>query len=308
MQDVEKTEIQRNTSAKRMRRRNRLRPLYFLVVAVLVAGVGIALSMTAFFNIATIEVGGNKPKQYNEDEIAHASGVHTGDNMMRLNKEEVAQNILDSLVFVEDVQVEKKFPDVLVITVSASRSAFNVVDDSGTLQVSAAGKILKNSPDADSSLPTVTGYEAATREAGQKLTSQDSQKDQIFQTISKKMAGGLTYPITSVDLTDKYDIKLVFDSRVEFEVGNWSELDYKITLAETVLDQLAPDKIGYLSMIGDHQCSYRDKSAVEQQTTAALATTATDENGMPILETDENGNPISPGTETTTTAAPLEEW
>ena len=31
MQDVEKTEIQRNTSAKRMRRRNRLRPLYFLV-------------------------------------------------------------------------------------------------------------------------------------------------------------------------------------------------------------------------------------------------------------------------------------
>ena len=131
MQDVEKTEIQRNTSAKRMRRRNRLRPLYFLVVAVLVAGVGIALSMTAFFNIATIEVGGNKPKQYNEDEIAHASGVHTGDNMMRLNKEEVAQNILDSLVFVEDVQVEKKFPDVLVITVSASHSAFNVVDDSG---------------------------------------------------------------------------------------------------------------------------------------------------------------------------------
>lgn len=204
--------------------------------------------------------------------------------------------------------MEKKFPDVLVITVSASHSAFNVVDDSGTLQVSAAGKILKNSPDADSSLPTVTGYEAATREAGQKLTSQDSQKDRIFQTISKKMAGGLTYPITSVDLTDKYDIKLVFDSRVEFEVGNWSELDYKITLAETVLDQLAPDKIGYLSMVGDHQCSYRDKSAVEQQTTAALATTATDENGMPILETDENGNPISPDTETTTTAAPLEEW
>ena len=47
---------------------------------------------------------------------------------------------------------------------------------------------------------------------------------------------------------------------------------------------------------------------MEQQTTAALATTATDENGMPILETDENGNPISPSTETTTTAAPLEEW
>ena len=32
----------------------------------------------------------------------------------------------------------------------------------------------------------------------------------------------------------------------------------------------------------------------------------TDENGNVVK--DENGNPISPDTETTTTAAPLEEW
>ena len=31
-------------------------------------------------------------------------------------------------------------------------------------------------------------------------------------------------------------------------------MDYKITLAETVLGQLSSDKVGYLSMVGDHQC------------------------------------------------------
>ena len=43
MQDVEKTEIQSQTSSKRRRRRNRFRPLYGLLVAILVIGVGVSL-------------------------------------------------------------------------------------------------------------------------------------------------------------------------------------------------------------------------------------------------------------------------
>lgn len=297
MQDVEKTEIQRDTSTRRMRRRNRLRPIYGLLVAALVIGVGIALSMTLFFNIQTIEISGDAP-QYTAEEIAQASGVHTGDNMMRLNRADVEQHILDRLVFVDDVTIKKQFPDVLVISVTPSQAAFNVVDDSGTLQVSATGKILKNGPDTDATLPVITGFEPAVRDPGQMLASKDSQKDQIFQTLTSQMAKGLSFPITQMNLKDKYDLVITFDNRVDFSLGNWSEMDYKITLAETVLAQLSTDKVGYLTMVGDHQCSYRDKEDVAKQTTAAI----TDENGGAVSETDEDGNPISTTTETTAVA------
>ncbi len=297
MQDVEKTEIQRDTSTRRLRRRNRLRPIYGLLVAALVIGVGIALSMTLFFNIQTIEVAGDAP-QYTAEEIAQASGVHTGDNMMRLNRADVEQHILDRLVFVDDVTIKKQFPDVLVISVSPSQAAFNVVDDSGTLQVSAAGKILKNGPETDAALPVITGFEPAVRDPGQMLASKDSQKDQIFQTLTTQMAKGLSFSITQMNLKDKYDLVITFDNRVDFSLGNWSEMDYKITLAETVLAQLSTDKVGYLTMVGDHQCSYRDKEDVAKQTTAAI----TDENGAAVSETDADGNPISTTTETTVVA------
>ena len=72
MQDVEKTEIQSQTSPKRRRRRNRMRPLYGLLVAALVIGVGVSLSMTVFFNIATIEIAGDAP-QYTAEDIAAAA-------------------------------------------------------------------------------------------------------------------------------------------------------------------------------------------------------------------------------------------
>ncbi len=289
MQDVEKTEIQRDTSARRKRRRNRMRPFYSLVVFILVIGVGVALCMTVFFNIQTIEIAGES-SEYSAEEIAQASGVHTGDNLMRLNSEQVEQNVLSGLVFVDSVRVEKEFPDMLVITVTPSIPAYNLVDESGTLQVSAAGKILKNSPETDLSLPTITGFETKTREPGMMITSVDSQKDQIFQTLSELIAQGLEYPITAIDVTDKYDIVLTFDDRIEFSLGNWNELSYKVSLAETVIGKLSADKVGYLTMIGDHQCSYRDKDDVERQPFVTAVT-------------DEDGNIVTTTTMTETTTA-----
>lgn len=278
MQDVEKTEIQRDTSARRRRCRNRMQPLYSLVVFVLVIGVGVALCMTVFFNIQTIQIAGESA-EYTVEEIAQASGVHTGDNLMRLDCAEVEQNVLDRLVFVDSVRVEKEFPDVLVITVTPSEPAYNLVDDSGTLQVSAAGKILKSSPETDASFPTITGFDPMTRELGKTLASNDSQKDEIFETLSELMTKGLEYLITEIDMTDKYDIVLTLDGRIEFSLGNWSELSYKVAMAETVLSELSSDKVGYLMMVGDHQCSYRDKDTVDQQTATPVVTTQTDENG-----------------------------
>ncbi|MCD7959257.1 MAG: FtsQ-type POTRA domain-containing protein [Ruminococcus sp.] len=292
MQDVEKTEIQRNTSARRRRRRNRMRPFYSFFVFVLVIGVGVSLCMTVFFNIETIEIAGES-SEYTAEEIAQASGVHTGDNLMRLDSDEIEQSVLSRLIFVDSVEVEKEYPHLLRITVTPSEPAYNLVDDSGTLQVSAAGKILKTSPETNESLPTIVGYEPASREAGEMLTSVDSQKDSIYEILITLMASDLNYPITAVDMTDKYDIVLTFDDRIEFSLGSWSELEYKISMAETVLSRLSEDKVGYLTMVGDHQCSYRDKNAVEQQTTVTMTTTVTDENGLIITETT---------TETTTTA------
>lgn len=61
MQDVEKTEIQSQTSPKRRRRRNRMRPLYGLLVAALVIGVGVSLSMTVFSTLRLLKSQAMRP-------------------------------------------------------------------------------------------------------------------------------------------------------------------------------------------------------------------------------------------------------
>ncbi len=257
MQDVEKTPFVRPVDEKRQRRRERGRVVYIIIVIFLVIFFFISLCMTVLFNIDTVEIGGES-SDYTAAEIASASGVHTGDNLLRLNTSEVVDSILDRLIFIENVTVKKSFPTTLEITVTPCSPAYNLIDDSGALQVSASGKILKNSPEMDTTLPTIIGFEPADRGAGGQLTSKDSQKDQIFVTLTETMRGEMSYPITKIDMTDKYNIMITFDDRVEFEVGSWSDLDYKIEMGLAVLEQLDEDKTGYLTMIGDHQCAFRE--------------------------------------------------
>lgn len=282
MQDVGKTEIRRKTSERRQRRRNRWRSVYAFFVLLLVLGVGVSLCMTLFFNIATIEIGG-RSDTYTLEEVAQASGVHTGDNLMRLSTTDVESRIMSRLIFIERADVEKQFPDTLRIIITPSTAALNIIDDSGTLQVSLTGKILTATPEADPTLPAITGFETTVRDPGETITSADTTKNTIFEEIANKLTDNLTYPITAVDMTDKYDITLTLEDRIIFSIGNWSELDYKISMAEAVLSNLDPDDEGYLTMIGDHQCAYRSKEAVEES--AAVVTTIATDTSTPTATT-----------------------
>lgn len=277
MHDVEKTTIRTGyQNAKRMRRRKRLMPLYIITVLLLTLCMGIALSMTVFFNITSIEVTGNAP-QYSASEIASASGVGKGDNLLKLDVKELEENIETEMIYIESADVSKKYPDAIVIDVEECRESYNVYFDNGILLTSESGKIIANSSEAMDGLPVIYGMNPTVLSPGKRVSSNDNIKDDIFQDFVDIMSNELNVPITSINMSDKYDIVVVFDDRIEFSMGNWNEISYKITLAEAVIARLDGSKEGYLTMIGNNQCSFRDKASVElaEQVQAAGTTTTT---------------------------------
>ena len=58
MNDVEKTNIERKNSGKRMRRRRRMMSVYTVVVILLVLTVGVTMCFTFLFNIDEIVISG----------------------------------------------------------------------------------------------------------------------------------------------------------------------------------------------------------------------------------------------------------
>ena len=141
MRDVVKTNVKRPNSSKRLRRRRRNMSAYYFLVIMLVAGVGLSLSMTFLFNIKEIRVSG--VTQYSVEEIIDASQVYVGDNMVRMKSDEVKSKILSSLIYIEEIEIKKAFPDSLELNVIASVPYANIEYDGGYIMVSQEGKILE---------------------------------------------------------------------------------------------------------------------------------------------------------------------
>lgn len=283
MRDVVKTNVKRNQNSKRARRRRRNVPLYCFLVIIFVLGIGILLSVTLFFNINKISIKGEV--DYSNEDIIKMSGISIGDNMVRMDTQKIKSNILNSMIFIEDVNVDKKYPDTLEINVTKCVAAANIQFENEYILVSRKGKILDKVDSPQDNLIIVNGFEPAAETLGTYLTSNDEQKTEIYFEIFEYIANNQENKIRNIDMTDKYDIIINYDNRINFELGNSNDITYKLKLAETVFDDLGDDKKGTMEMVGSNQISFRSNTGSDKKTSSG--------NGMTKIPIEDNSVPES---------------
>lgn len=254
--------------------------LYILLVAVLVLGIFAALSLTLFFNVNTVKVIGESG--YEDAQIVAVSGIQNGDNLVRLDEYAVREKLLAGLLNVEDAAIHKSYPSTVEITVSPCIPGANIACENGYLLVSEKGKILDLKPEADGSLLTVNGFEPADYTIGTYLKSVDPQKDKIFETLTKAIRDKQYDTIASVNLTDKYDIHVNYENRIDFALGNSNEINYKLELAAAAIKEISAEKSYTLRMVGSNQISVQQK----QDMTEELITDLPEITTIPPSETD----------------------
>lgn len=291
MRDVEKTSMEHETSYRRIRRRRRGMSRYAVLVILLTACAIATLSMTVLFNIKKIQVVG-ECDHYSAEEIVEKIGVSPGDNLVRLNVGEAEQRGIENLIYVENLEISRDFTsNTLVVEVTPCIEAYNIKYENGTLIVSENGRILEDVMDPKDNLISIYGYKPVESPVpGDKIKAEDERHDKILSDFMTLISEGtLDSPIVSIDMSNMYNIKVNFDNRIEFAMGNGSDIEYKIAFAQDVISRQSPDKEGYLTMIGENQCSFRNKSDVEAYEKQQAATEA---------ETDELGNPVEETTGT----------
>jgi cell division septal protein FtsQ len=269
VRDVEKTSLQQTQNSKRSRRRKRGRSGYVLLVLLFTGALIGILSVTVFFNIKTIRVTGNADS-YTAEDVVRATGISVGDNMIRLKIKNAEKRAVDALVHVETVEIKREFPNTLEIKVQKCTPAYNVVYEFGTLIVSEQGRILDNSMDPLPGLVRIVGYTPHETALGKYISAEEERCDKVFSAFRDLIYNGdLAAPIVEVDMSDFNDIMVNFDHRILFDMGNWSEINYKISFAEQIISSQPADKEGYLTMIGTNQLSFRNKADYESTRRAA---------------------------------------
>jgi cell division septal protein FtsQ len=212
--------------------------ILYVLLMIFVLGAGIYLTFNVFFKVESFAVSGSD--KYSTNQVIQATQIQTGDNLFKIDTNEVAKRISEALPYIESAKVTRKLPSVLSVELTEAEVIGAVKTGETYCLISQGGKILEigvTSP--PSNVAVVSGLDMATPQVGQYLTEgDDPTRIQILnQLIAALTQYGMVENINVIDVTDTLNLYLVYKNAIKIELGSQAELEYKINFVSQVLKQ-----------------------------------------------------------------------
>ncbi len=281
----------RSSGVRHGRKRNALN-VYAMIITAIIAALGALLSVNVFFNLSVTGLKINGSTLYEPEQIQSVAGLAPGQNLIRLNTDYIASRLEQTLVYIDDVKVEKDYPDNLVITITEATENAQIEQDGVYYTSSTSGKLLEvGQTERNEDLVLVVGYELKNTTAGASAESEDSQKTEALEEIFEQLKALEFEGIEQIDITDRTDIVLEYDGRIEIELGSSVDLDVKLSYIQAVIETGLPESYeGTLRYNGiDSGISAIPKEA--EVTTAA--TTTVDSEADELTDDDSTADTYS---------------
>lgn len=327
-----------------VRRCRAIRRLTALALLLCVIGVGVYLTVTMLFKINTLEVAvdGEVVQEvggYSSAEILQALGVHAEENIFSFDPAEKAAALEKQFPLLENIQVERDYPNTVVVRTNAATAVYAMQTSGGWLSLSAGLKIL----DQDSAQPDLIilcGGEPVSTTPGTQLEFEtgpsgpssgsavsdstasseagpptDKRLESLNTLLTALDSSELGADVTRIEFEDPEQMAFLYQGRISVLLGTLNELDYKLRLAKYVLlnedgKGCSPTDTGMLDLSHLSASSSRKFRFAQGEPTLPSGWTAPEEPAAPAEAEAENQPEEASGTEPDTEgaeAAPAED-
>jgi cell division protein FtsQ len=211
-------------------------------------GVAVVLVlMLVLFRVNEFSVSGNV--RYTAQEVAEASGISEGDVLMGVSKTQAASRILVKLPYVEQVEVSKALPGTVKFTLRECQASVAAQSEFGAnWLLSQEGKLLEQLEE-DPTLPLIQGTVLQLPTPGDQAEFDDAQKGELALTLAQEISdAALSGSITLIDVTDSDQVTLVYEDRLEVQLGDGSDGAYKLEYLKLALQELGDSARGTLDL------------------------------------------------------------
>ncbi|MBQ7379828.1 MAG: FtsQ-type POTRA domain-containing protein [Clostridia bacterium] len=245
----------------------------------------LVLLIVALFPVTGVEIVSNQ-SQYTEQQIMEALDKSAWTPLLNLTPRRAEQRLMDKLLYLESAEVTYQFPSTLCISVTEQQPLYyfyyetqiggkrhtgwlavgpdlRVVDaarDETAFAERGLTKLALPAPVLDETEP---GRASKLRFTREDETGEGAKTEQDFAYIAEFLSylesSSVAERLTSVDLAEKFDVKITLDSKYRIELGRVrDERDFaqKLALAEQILAEAAidPDQ-KYAILVGTDEIS-----------------------------------------------------
>lgn len=271
-QNTTRATARRRVSHSEARRRRRNRFIFATIVALILVGVGLVLSVTVLFKLQYFRVENpdkSTPAQtgiYSEEAILSALELPLDENMFRFSLRDTQQKAEEALPYLEQIVLRRSLPSTVVVQVQPAVESWCAITPDGWLVLSQGLKIMKQQPDQPQGLAAIYGLEPQSTQPGKRLqmvepvvvASSQAQSDsasgaqseaqssppppekkvttaEIQSFLDTLTAENLADGVTHVDISVINQAYFIYENRIKVVVGTFNQLDYKLSVASLLL-------------------------------------------------------------------------
>ena len=207
-----------------------------MALAVAVISVGIVLVLSVFFKISTVTVKGDKV--YSNKEVILKSGIETGDNLFRVNEEELNEKLAKELPYIDKVTLERQLPDTVIITVTATREVAALQAGAGFVLIDHTGKVLdKDASMLRESVAVVTGVTPKNIVEGERIALGNEDITNDFITLLNGIKESKINLLTEINITKTGEYELRYDDRITIKLGTVDNIAVKLQRAMAAIEK-----------------------------------------------------------------------
>jgi len=243
---------------KRKNRRRRRGRFSFLwkPFCVVVAAVAMVLAITSFFRMEHIAVIG--ASRYSEQEVLDASGLQLGSNLYFINKFEVKRELFSKLPYIEEIRINRKLPDTLLVEVRECEAKAAVQDGEGCWLLSDNGKILERAAEPGADCVPLEGVQLTEPAvAAQADFGEGAYRAGVALALLREAElRGMRDKIERIDLSDETALSMDYLYRFTVRIPWTADVGYKLDTLETVVNYLENNETGRIDLMTDGKASF----------------------------------------------------
>ncbi len=225
-----------NTNKKRRRRRSAL----FVIMVVILILAAILLVLRLLFSVRTIIIEGSE--HYDYDSLLEGAGIQKKDFLLLINRKKVEKALIERFAYIENAELIFEYPSTVTIEVTEEEPSF-YCDIHGEYYVFGLDmRVLERYTNYDQMMtrfPLVMRVEIP--EVGQAIVSE--QLVFLDETASRHVAEALVHlaswdllpKLTSIDLTKRFDMRVVYEGRLDIRLGGVADLSDKLDFTSGII-------------------------------------------------------------------------
>lgn len=188
---------------------------------------------------------------YTNEQISAAAGIVQGINMLSLKEKNINEAVTAALPYIHSVEIRRKLPDTLTITVTPTTEKYLIVNGTGQICVDEYEKILSlKKHKLQEGKFRIYGFEQQDVKEGSFYEPSESNKEkyELVKNIISCIEKEGVIAMGTVNVTNVEDVRILYN-KVMIYLGDCKDLEKQISLASDVIKQaVTSDQTGYIDL------------------------------------------------------------